>query len=285
MRFKTAIFSLLILICPCALCYGQLSFSGVNGERGYSAMRGIFRWDLDNGFFLAPSYEYYRMSDEKNIEKTGTTHRYGLGGAYELSDSWKIQAGTFWQPKAVEYRAVKYFGGIVWNPFYRVGVLTNPQLTILGGQTRSVSYVNVAGQSLEDPFKQTATYLDTKASIEAGPWGLQGSWQKVLQYSSPTQKDVSFSWADIPFMTAVVQGFLREAVAARVSYKTRFFTPYASVVRYQYAQASNPAAAVNAGLNIHWGEATLSGGVEVFEPRREANRKTYFSMSIEVEFD
>jgi hypothetical protein len=86
-------------------------------------------------------------------------------------------------------------------------------------------------------------------------------------------------------MTAVVQGFLREATALRVSYQTRFITPYASLVRYEYAQASSPATAVNAGLNIRWGETIVSGGVEVFEPRRELNRKTFFSMSVEIEFD
>ena len=86
-------------------------------------------------------------------------------------------------------------------------------------------------------------------------------------------------------MTAVVQGFLRNAAAMQVSYKTNFITPYASVVRYQYAQASNPATAVNAGLNVRWGQTIISGGVEVFEPRREETRKTYFSMSVEVEFD
>ncbi len=285
MRFKTAIFSFLILICPCALCYGQLSFSGVNGERGYAAMRGIFRWDLDNGFFLAPSYEYYRMSDEKDVEKTGTTHRYGLRGAYELNDSWKILAGVFWQPTGLGYKSVRYQGGLSWAPFYRWGILKNPQLGVHVGQGRYRTYVDTAGQRLERPFVEVETNLKTEAAVDVGFWTLQGSWQKVLKYSETLPQEISFNWADIPYMTAVVQGFLREAAALRVSYKTHFITPYATLVRYQYAQASSPAAAVNGGLNIHWGETTFSGGVEVFEPRREANRKTYFTMSVEIEFD
>ncbi len=285
MRFKTAIFSLLILICPCALCYGQLSFSGVNGERGYSAMRGVFKWDLDNGFFLAPSYEYYRRSDEKNVDKTGTSHRYGLRGAYELNDEWKLLAGGFWQPTAVGYKSWRYEGGFAWQPFYRWGILTNPEWTLLAGQGYSTSYVNVRGERLSAPFKEVETNLKTQLAVDVSSWNVQASWQKVLKYSSEPQQDISFGWADIPFMTAVVQGFLREAAAVRVSYVTRFITPYVSWVRYQYAQASNPAAAVNAGVHIRWGETTLSGGVEVFEPRREVNRKTFFSMSVEIEFD
>ena len=285
MRVKTAILSLILLICPLALCYGQLGFSGVNGERGYAAMRGIFKWDLDNGFFLAPSYEYYRMSDEKGVEETGTTHRYGLQGSYELSDSWKILAGTSWQPTALGYKAVHYYTGLSWLMFYQWWVLKNPQLSIKAGQGRYRTHVTTTGETLATPFVEVETNLVTETAVDIGRWNLQGSWQKVLKYSEHPPRDVSFSWADIPFMTAVVQGFLREAAAARVSYRTRFITPYASLVRYQYAQASNPAAAVNAGLHIHWGETTLSGGVEVFEPRREANRKTYFSMSVEVEFN
>lgn len=285
MRLKTAILSLLILICPCAFCYGQLSFSGVNGERGYAAMRGVYHWDLDNGFFLTPSYEYYRMSDEKNVEKTGTLHRYGLNGAYELTDDWKILAGVFWLPSAVGYKGVRYKGGISWQPFYRWGILRNPQLALWVGQQRSTSYVNVSGESLKTPFKEVETNLKVQAAADLAMWNVQASWQKVLQYSNRTQQDVSFGWTDIPFMTAVVQGFLRDAAAVRVSYVTGFITPYVSWVRYQYAQATNPAAAVNAGLHIRWGETTLSGGVEVFEPRRETSRKTFFSMSVEIEFD
>ena len=67
MRLKTAFLSLALLICPCALCYGQLSFSGVNGERGYAALRAYYRLDLDNGFVFTPMYGYYRMTD-KEIE-------------------------------------------------------------------------------------------------------------------------------------------------------------------------------------------------------------------------
>ena len=285
MCFKTAILSLLILICPCALCYGQLSFSGVNGERGYAAMRGVFRWDLDNGLTLAPSYEYYRMSDEKGVEETGTTHRYGLRVAYELTDSWKILTGISWQPSAVGYEGLRYWKGISWNPFYRRGILKNPELIVVLGQQRSKSYVDTAGERLDSTFKETQTTLQTQMIADVGAWNIKGFWQKVLQYSNPTQQNISFSWADIPFMTAVVQGFLREAAGLRVSYQSWFITPYASIVRYQYAQASSPAAAVSAGLNLRWGVTTFSSGVEVFEPRREENRKTYFSMSVEVEFD
>lgn len=284
MRFKTALLSLLILICPLACCYGQLSFSGVNGERGYSAMRAVFRWDSDAGIILTPSYEYYRMDDDPDVEKTGTAQRYGLRGAYELTDDWQVFAGTYWSPLAVGDEGVQYFTGILWMPFYKGKLLANPQIGLQVGQKRYKVLADDIHFTLEEPFKETETNMAVQGSIDIGHWNLKGAWQKVLKYNTEPPEDVWFSWADVPFMTAVIQGFIREATALRVSYHTPIVSPYATYVRYQYAEEDKPSAAVNAGLLLHWGETTISGGVEVFEPRQKNNRRTFFSMSVEVPF-
>ncbi|MBR4591788.1 MAG: hypothetical protein IKO35_01090 [Elusimicrobiaceae bacterium] len=284
MQLKTAFLSLMLLICPCALCYGQLSFLGVNGERGYSAMRGTYVWDLDNNFILIPSYEFYRMSDASDVEKTGSTYRYGLKASYDFSDAWRVYAQSYWQPSAVGNQAVSYYAGAVWHMFYRYGLLKDPFLEVRLGQIRSRTWLDREGVTLADVYKQIDTNIQVRAGAELGPWNLKASWHKVLQYNNRVRTDVSFSWADIPFMTAVVQGFLREAAALRISYPSYFITPYASAVRYQYAETDRPAVAVGAGLRIGWGEAVFSGGIEVFEPRRETSRKTFFSMSVEVDF-
>lgn len=284
MRLKTAFISLILLICPCALCYGQLSFSGVNGERGYAALRGQYRLDLDNGFVFIPRYGYYRMTD-KEIDEAGSTSRYGVEGSYEINDNWRMLAGGFWQPQAVGYQAVGYGAGAAWSPFYRWGELKNPVLTVYIGQTRYRTYVDKEGNDLPGgSFGEVETGVQTEAAADWGPWNLKAAWHKVIEYSSKPPQDITFSWANIPFMTAVVQGFVKEAAGLRVSYQTEFITPYASLVRYRYNELSDTAAAVSAGLHLHLGEMSLSGGVEVFEPRREDNRKTYFSMSAEVEF-
>ncbi len=284
MRFKAVVLSLLILVCPCALCYGQLSFSGVNGERGYSAMRAVFRWDSDAGIILTPSYEYYRMDDDPDVEKTGTAQRYGLRGAYELTDDWQIFAGTYWRPPSVGDRGVQYFTGIRWAPFYKSTLFSNPQVSLQVGQGRYKVWVDSLHRGLPDPFKEVETNMAVQGSIDVGHWNLKGAWQKVLKYSTPQREDVSFSWADVPFMTAVIQGFIRDAAALRISYQTPIVSPYATYVRYQYGAADDPSAAVNAGLFLRWGETVISGGVEVFEPRQENNRRTFFSMSVEVPF-
>ena len=85
------------------------------------------------------------------------------------------------------------------------------------------------------------------------------------------------NWTEIPFMTAVLQGFIRDVAAARLAYRTRWITPYAVYARYRYQVGGGPATAVAGGLALHVGLTTLTGGVEIFEPNREANRKTYFS--------
>ncbi len=284
MRLKTAFISLCLLICPCAFCYGQLNFSGVNGERGYAAMRAQYRLDLDNGFVFMPMYGYYRMSD-KEIDEAGSTSRYGLAVSYEINDSWKALAEGMWQPQAVGYQAVGYAAGIGWAPFHRWWIFSNPSLEAYAEQTRYRTYVDKQGNDLTGgAFSLVETGAHAEASADAGNWNLKAAWHKVIEYSSHPPQNVTFSWANIPFMTAVVQGFLKEAAAVRLSYRTEFITPYAALARYRYHELSDTAAAVSAGLHLHLGEMSLSGGVEVFEPRREANRKTYFSMSAEVEF-
>ena len=248
MRLKTAFISLILLICPCALCYGQLSFSGVNGERGYAALRARYRLDLDNGFVFTPMYGYYRMTD-KEIDEAGSTSRYGLEVSYELNDAWRVLAEGFWQPQAVGYQAVGYAAGLSWKPFYRWWIFKNPTLTAYAEQTRYRTYVDKQGNDLPSgAFGEVETGAHIEASADAGNWNMQAAWHKVIEYSSSPPHNLTFSWANIPFMTAVVQGFVKEAAAVRLSYRTEFITPYASLARYRYNELSDTAAAVSAGL-------------------------------------
>ena len=261
MRLKTAFLSLVLLICPCALCYGQLSFSGVNGERGYAALRAYYRLDLDNGFVFTPMYGYYRMTD-KEIDEAGSTSRYGLEVSYELNDAWHVLAEGFWQPQAVGYQAVGYAAGAGWIPFYRWGFFRNPLLNGYVGQTRYRTYVDKRGNDLPGgSFGEVETTAYVQASADAGNFNLKAAWQKVLEYSSQPPANVTFSWANIPFMTAVVQGFVKEAAALRISYRTPYITPYASLARYRYNELSDTAAAVSAGLHLHLGEIRRGGSV------------------------
>ncbi len=281
MCFKTALVSLLLL-CPCALCYGQLRFASVGGEKGYSAMRASYEADLDNGWILTPRYGYYRMSD-KEIDEAGSTSRYELQVRRELTDNWDILAEVGLQPQAVGYESAMYQAGLRWLPFYYFAGIKNPVLTAKFGQERYRSYVNVEGKDLPyGAFRQVGTRTQLEGEADVWHLHLQGTWQKVIKYSSRVPEDVTFSWADVPYMTAVIQGFLKDAYAVRVSYPSRYVTPYASLVRYHYDQRRQVANAVSAGLHVRLWDVEVTGGIEIFEPRREDQKKTYFSLSVEM---
>lgn len=284
MRFAKALFlSICILVCPLAFCHGQLSFYGVNGEKGYAALRGTYTLDLDNGFIITPNYGYYRRSD-KEEDEAGSTSRYGLTAEYWLNDDWAVGAGGRYIPLTLGFENTSWFAQGKWLPFYRYGVLKNPVLKLTVGQSYYHIYDDIYSAPLPDRFASTETNASFSAASDAGAFNVQVLYHKVIKYSSRPGKNVSSNWADIPFMTAVVQGFVQEAAAARLAYRTEYLTPYVSWSRYSYAEAGGVASAVSAGVNLHLGEVSLSGGVEVFEPRREANRKTYFSMSADMEF-
>ncbi|MBR2081920.1 MAG: hypothetical protein IJ876_02780 [Elusimicrobiaceae bacterium] len=281
MRWKVALVSF-ILFCPCALCYGQLRFASVGGEKGYSAMRASYVADLDNGFILTPQYGYYRMSD-KEIDEAGSTSRYGLEVRYELFDLVDVLTDLIWQPQAVGYEGVIYRAGLSWEPFYYFYGIKNPVLTMRVGQERLRSYVDHTGKDLPNgAFRQVGTTIITDASFDIKRLHLQGTWHKVIKYSSRVPQDVTFSWAEVPYMTAVLQGYMKDCYAIRLSYPTDFVTPYVSLARYHYDQRRQVASAVSAGLHMKLWDMELTGGIEVFEPRREDNRKTYFSLSMDV---
>lgn len=285
MRLKTALAAFVLLFCPCALCYGQLSFSSVHGERGYTAMRGTYRYDMDNGVLLVPQFGYYRMSD-KEIDEAGSVSRYGLLGSYDFNDKYRVLARGFWQPEAVGYHAVTYALGGQWSPFYRYGLITEPTLRLWAGQARHRSYVDRQGADLPNgAFSNIETFTEIEGTANIKNWKLRAQWHKVIKYNKHAPQEVTFSWADIPYMTAVIEGFIEDSAGAWVYYGTDFISPYLSAARYHYAQRKQAALAVSAGLHVRVGEVTsLVGGVEVFEPRREENRKTFFSFSAEMEF-
>lgn len=283
MSFYRLFAVLLILVCPCALCYGQLSFSGVNGEKGYAALRGEYKLDLDNGFILTPDYGYYRRSD-KEEDEAGSTSRYGLTVLYELNDKTAFTATGRWVPITLGFQSVSYQAGFSWKPFYRYGIIKEPVLDFAAGQTRYDVYSDHAGRRLPAKFATVETFAQGAAAGWLGPLQLRAVYQKVIKYSSQPPYGVTANWADIPFMVAVIQGFVKETTGARISYPTRWITPYASWVRYKYAGKRDFAVAVSGGLALHFWDMDFWGGVEIFEPKREETRKTYFSMSVEAKF-
>ena len=117
--------TLVLLVCPWVYSYGQLHFASVHGERGYAAMRGMGRLDLDNGLILTPSGGYYRMSDSEE-DKNGAIAKAALLAEYELTDNFRLAAGASYIPKKLGFQNVGYGIGGRYTLCYRCGILNTP---------------------------------------------------------------------------------------------------------------------------------------------------------------
>lgn len=283
MRFKIALVSLVLLICPCALCYGQVSFSSVNGERGYAAMRGAVLWDLDNGFMLRPSGGYYRISD-KEEDETGALGKAALDVFYSLNDNWTVFIGGHYIPRRLGFENSGYQVGSRYTLCYRCGPFKNPYIQGQAGQSfyDITAYAN--GDSYDGHFNSTANTAAAELGSEVGRFFIQARYDKVIKYKHRPAADLAAHWTEIPFMTAIVQGFVSDIASAQVAYRTRWITPYAVYARYKYLTHSDYTVSVAGGLALHVGKSTFSGGVEIFEQNHEENKKTYFSLSASTEF-
>ena len=289
MRVKTAILSLMLTLCPWALCYGQLSFSSIYGHGGYYAVRGAYKLDLDNGLILTPLYQFFTFSDW--VDENLSISRYGLAALYELTDDWAFVASGFVQPKEMGDRAMGYEAGLMWQPFYYWKGLKNPFVRVTAGQTFYRSYWEWVDTPsgpetmIADHYEsQREINLTCEAGFDVSNWNLKAQYHKVLEYKERQWPDFTFNWAELPYLTAIIQGFIKTASALRVSYRTDFISPYGSLVQYRYDDRSTDSWAVQAGLDVRLWEATFLGGVEIFEPRRDENRQVFFTFSTEVTF-
>ncbi|MBO7238395.1 MAG: hypothetical protein J6U96_03810 [Elusimicrobiaceae bacterium] len=283
MRFVTALLNLVLLICPCALCYGQLGFSSVSGERGYAAMRGGFVWDLDNDLTLVPSGGYYRISD-KEEDETGATGKAALEIQYELNDDLKLIAGGFYIPRRMGFEAMGYYAGAKYNLCYRCGIFKDAYLRLQAGQNFYDLTAYADGTPYPGHFRTPATQAGAEVGSEVGKFFFQAHYNKVIKYNHKPPENIVSNWTEIPFMTAIVQGFVSDVSAVRLSYRTQWITPYAVYARYKYLARNHDTISVAGGLALHWGKSTISGGVEVFEQNQQENRKTYFSMAASTTF-
>ena len=275
--------TLVLVICPWVVSYGQLHFAGVNGERGYAALRGSYRLDLDNGFIITPAVGYYRRSD-KEEDEPGATTKFALSVAYELADGLLADVMGAYIPRRLGFENWMYGAGLTYTLCYRCGPFKYPYLHGRVGQSFYDVRDDASGRPLPGRFTTAATAASLELGSELGAFFFQARYDKVIKYTNKPPQGVTSNWTEIPYMTAVVQGFISDMVAARVAYRTRWITPYAVYSRYKYLEASEYTVSIAGGLALHVGPGTISGGVEIFEQNRQDHRKTYFFMSASTEF-
>lgn len=281
-RFKVVLL-LVLMVCPLACCYGQLHFAAVNGDNGYAAMRGDYKLDLDNGVILRPTVGYYRMSDREE-DQSGATTKFALNLQYEWSDNLLISVGAEYIPERLGFQEVAYGAGAKYTLCYHCGIFQNPYVKLNVGQARYRIDSYATGEPLGYIFRTVANATALEAGAELGRFFVQARYDKVIKYSDKPREEVASNWTEIPFMTAVVQGFVRDIAAARVAYRTKWITPYLVYSRYKYLLGSDYTVSVAGGLALTIKDTTLTGGVEIFEQNHKDQRKTYFSLSASTKF-
>ena len=215
---------------------------------------------------------------------TGAAGKAALDVAYALSDYVTASVGGYYIPRRFGFESQGYRGQLKTFLCYHCGWLKNPYVQI-GAEQRFYDITAYAdGRSYGGHFHTQAPVVTAEVGSELGKFFIQARYDKVIKYSHRPPAGIASSWTEIPFMTAIVQGFVRDVAAARVEYRTHWITPYAVYARYKYMEYSDYTVSVAGGLSLHWGRSTFSGGVEIFEQNRERNRKTYFSMSASTTF-
>ena len=281
MRFIQKLLLLVLLLCPCAYCSGQTSFSSVNGKGGYAVMKGSWIWGLDNGITLVPFGGYYQPSDKEEAEPYSTA-KAGLQVYYDVSDATQVFLGGDYIPQRAGFERISYLLGFKTELCYHCGIFTHTYIQLGAGQ---VFYrITPYGDIYPRGFRTQTPLAVLQAGTDIGKFTLQVRYDKLIKYTHRPPEDMVSYWTEIPFMTAIVQGFVSDVSAAKVSYRTRWITPYGVFARYQYITDGKYMTAWGAGLSLHWRKTTLSGGLENFESDSEATRKNYFSFSASMEF-
>ena len=231
MRFLSKLLLLVLLICPCAYCYGQTSFSSVNGEGGYAAMKGSLIWGLDNGITLVPFGGYYQPSDKEEAEQYATG-KAGLQIYYDVRDESQLFVSADYIPQRAGFERISYLLGFKTELCYHCGIFTHAYMQLGAGQVfyRITPYANIYARGL-----RTQTPLAfLEAGTDIGKFKLQAHYEKLIKYTHRPPEDIFSYWTEIPFMTAVVQGFVRDTAVAKISYRTKWVTPYGVCARYKY---------------------------------------------------
>jgi len=283
MRFITALLNLVLLICPCALCYGQFGFSSIVGEGGYAAFKGAANLALDNGITFVPFVGYYRPSDSEEDEKLAM----GKGGVevrYDAGNTTTLFARVDFIPRQMGFERIAYQAGIDYQICYHCGILKNLYMRVGAGQViyKITKYVDTA--EYPGGFYTQTPLITTSLQTELGPMQVQFEYEKLIKYSQYPQPDLMSSWTDIPLMTTVTQGYVSNMLVSKLSYHTRWISPYVIWGTYKYVVEGRHMQTYGAGLSLHWNKVTVSGGIENLQSNWEDTRQNYFSLSASTEF-
>lgn len=274
---KKLILSLLLLICPLAICLGQVSVSGVTGSDGYSVLRSSLQTDVlfIPGLSITPGYSVYQRNGMKSMSQ------YSLGANFNVPiiDILEVGASGGYIPRANDYSSYFYDINASVNAetlFFRL--LPTDELRVGGG-------VKNTYHSFYDPsYKIDETDAYGFISQQTGGFDTSVNFTKAISYS----KDLNGTnppWMDVKNFTAVYSGYLDYSLGVNAGYTYKFIRPYAS---YNFLKTKNTDFSTDnarAGVIIKVLVVDFNAAVEWFNfTRNTAERKSFFSLTAGVKF-
>lgn len=268
-RMKKLLLSLVLLTCPIAFSFGQLSVSGVTGNNDYSAVRASYNLSMPlMPLSITPKFAMYEQ------DGMDTMYQYGIGANMNVPfyDLLEVGADAAYTPKANEYSNYLWDAHAalnIQNLFFRILPLDELKAG-LGYRTIYHTFhatdTDVTEQDIYMFLYQKTGGFDTKIT-----------YTKALDFSQ--DKTGTPLWLDIPGFTAVYQGYLDYSLSVDAGYTYKFIRPYAG---YTFIKTDNAPSSDDArlGLILKVMMINFNASVEWFNfTQNTADRQTFFSFT------
>lgn len=271
-RMKKLILSLVLLTCPIAFSFGQLSVSGVTGNNDYSAVRASYNLSMPlTPLSITPKFAMYEQ------DGMDTMYQYGIGANMHVPfyDLLEVGAEAAYTPKANDYS----------NYLWDVHAALNIQNLLFRLLPLDELKAGLGYKTIYHTFHATDTDV-TEQDIymflyqKNGGLDTRITFTKALDFSG--DKTGTPLWLDVPGFTAVYQGYLDYSLSVDAGYTYKFIRPYAG---YTFIKTDNAPSSDDARLGLILSVAMINfnASVEWFNfTQNTADRQTFFSFTAGV---
>lgn len=266
---KKLFLCLVLLTCPIAFSFGQLSVSGVTGNNDYSAVRASYNLSLPlTPMSITPKFAMYEQNG------MNTMYQYGLAAniTTPFYDLLQVGAEGGYTPKANDYS----------NYFWDVHAALSLQNFLFKFIPLEEVKAGVGYKTIYHSFYSPDTDV-TEQDIYMFLYQKTGGFDASLTYT----KALDFSgdkvgvplWLDIPGFTAVYEGYLDHSLTLDAGYTYKFIRPYAG---YTFIKTDNYPSTDSArlGVILNVFMVDVNASVEWFNfTQNTSDRQTFFSLT------
>ncbi len=254
--------------------FGQLSLSGLAGKDGYSVLNASFNAPVPfvPGLSIVPRYSILEQDNVSSMSQ------YGLGAYWQLPfiDIVEVGADAYYIPKANGYSAFSYDLQAAVNVENLLFRLLPTDTLKAGAGVRTIYH------SFYDPDYDN-TEVDGYGFLNIGKGGLDLSltYTKALSFSNGTSGEYP-PWLNLPYFTAIYNGYLDYSLGIGAGYTYKFIRPY---VAYNFLKTEGAPSTDDAklGLTVRILMVDVNASVEWLNfSQNTANRKAFFSLTAGV---